>query len=115
VKHKCPDCGLPHEAVALTPVALARDLIAYATEHYTDGGWDVVVECMSAEEIAAELVRTGAVTLAEAVRVYAPLVHVWADRQDDARNAGGYVECGENRPELRREILTYVKEGSWPI
>lgn len=23
----------------------------YATDHYTDGGWDVIVECFSKEEL----------------------------------------------------------------
>lgn len=67
--------------------ALAAELIAYATEHYEDGGWDVLVECFSPGEIATTLAENGATTLAEAITAYAGAIDVWADRQADARNS----------------------------
>ncbi len=57
----------------------------YAEQHYEDGGWDVVVECYTDDEIADVL--GPARTRCEALDAFAPLVGVWADRQADARNS----------------------------
>lgn len=58
---------------------------AHALDHYEDGGWDVVVECFEAADIAAQI--DGATTLAEALARFEVQVDVWADRQADARNS----------------------------
>ena len=65
------------------------DLVAalkqYATDHYNDGGWDVVVECYTDDEIADRI--GDAKTLDEAVDAFDALIDVWRDRQADARNS----------------------------
>lgn len=65
--------------------ALAQQLMAYAEGHYEDGGWDVIVECWSEEDIIAQIGK--ARTLAGAIKKFAWLVDVWADRQADAINS----------------------------
>ena len=64
---------------------LIEQVKQYALDHYTDGGWDVVVECWSDAEIAVKIGY--AVTLEEALNEFRPLIEVWADRQADARNS----------------------------
>lgn len=34
---------------------LAEEIMAYAKEHYSEGGWDIVVECYSIDDIVADL------------------------------------------------------------
>lgn len=58
---------------------------AYALEHYTDGGWDVIVETFEDDELAEAIGR--ATTLKGALRKLRPLVEVWNDRQQDAINS----------------------------
>jgi hypothetical protein len=50
---------------------------AYALEHYEDGGWDVIVECWSDDDIALALADN---TLYAAIDIF-------ADRQADAINS----------------------------
>ena len=64
---------------------LIEQVKQYALDHYTDGGWDVIVECWSDAEIAVKI--GSAATLEEALNEFRPLVEVWADRQADARNS----------------------------
>lgn len=75
----------------LTGPELYAAVMAHAAEHYNDGGWDVVAETYTEEELYATMasMRGGmpAETLAEALAALAPLVDVWADRQADARNS----------------------------
>jgi len=58
---------------------------AHALAHYEDGGWDVVVECFDDAEIAEVIGK--ATTVSGALRKFATMVDVWADRQADARNS----------------------------
>lgn len=63
---------------------------AHATSHYTDGGWDVIVECFNQQEMAELLdcvINGPEPTLEEALKRLEPVVSVWADRQADARNS----------------------------
>lgn len=69
----------------MTAVLLAQ-VKQYALDHYTDGGWDVIVECFTDEELAEAI--GGATTLKGALRKLRPPVSVWADRQADARICG---------------------------
>lgn len=71
----------------MTDLALARQLYDYAVAHYEDGGWDVIVECFSIDEIAAQLAEDGATDLPAAIASFATQVDVWADREADARNS----------------------------
>lgn len=57
----------------------------YAQTHYNDGGWDVVIECWSDEDIAKCI--EGARTPKGAIRKVAVIVGVYADRQADAINS----------------------------
>lgn len=66
---------------------LSGRLYAHAESHYEDGGWDVIVECFSLDDIAACLKEDGCVTLDDAIRSFSTSVSVWADRQADARNS----------------------------
>jgi len=66
---------------------LARGVYAHAGGHYNDGGWDVVVECWTLDEIAEVLIRDKATTSDAALAAFKPLVDVWAERQADARNS----------------------------
>lgn len=66
---------------------LSGRLYAHAESHYEDGGWDVIVECFSLDEIAAQLKEDGAVTLEQAIKSFSVQIDVWADRQADARNS----------------------------
>lgn len=64
---------------------LVEAVKAHANEHYEDGGWDVIVECWSDEEIA-EAVK-GTKTTAGAIRKMRSVVGIYADRQADAINS----------------------------
>lgn len=69
---------------------LADEVLEHAKYHYSDGGWDVVVECMGPEEIAREIAeyveREGisAPTATDAVGAFEERVGVWADQQAGA-------------------------------
>lgn len=65
-------------------MSLVEYVKAYASEHYSDGGWDVVVECWEDSEIGELLTREGATTETEAVAAFASVIDVWTDRQADA-------------------------------
>lgn len=70
---------------AAVPASLVAEVRAYATDHYTDGGWDVIVECWSDADIAHAI--GGATTLLGARRKLATVVSVFADHEADARNS----------------------------
>jgi hypothetical protein len=69
--------------------AARRELIdgvkAHALAHYTHGGWDVIVECWSDEQIfdATRKCRT----VSGAVKELSTVVDVYADQQADAKNS----------------------------
>jgi hypothetical protein len=68
--------------------ALAEAFYAYAEAHYTDGGWDVIVECWEHPQIAEAFAAEGVTTMEQALSCsIAGAVSVWADRQADARNS----------------------------
>lgn len=68
-------------------IALVRAVLDYASSHYEDGGWDVIVECFGVAEIQEVLDEAKATSIDEALAAFEPLVGVWADRQADARNS----------------------------
>lgn len=65
--------------------ALVEAVKRHATEHYNDGGWDVIVECWSDDELAHTI--RGAKTVRGALRKVGTIVSVYADRQADAENS----------------------------
>lgn len=88
---------------------LVKALRAHALANYEKGGWDVIVECWSDEEIAKQLTEDGAVTLEDAIKSFAPQIEVWAERQAEADSYrepvddfvdnydGGYNEIDQGR------------------
>jgi hypothetical protein len=64
----------------------ADQVMAHAKAHYTDGGWDVIVECWDNDELNELLADCHGIEH-EAWRVLESLVDVWSDRQADARNS----------------------------
>lgn len=71
---------------------LVEAVKAHAMAHYNDGGWDVIVECYTDEEIVEifEIDRrfgTEIATVEQAIASVTSPVEVWADRQADARNS----------------------------
>jgi len=76
--------------VNATTAALVEQVKAHALEHYNDGGWDVLVECWSDEELAEVVGKKR--TLRSALAEFAPLVSVWAERQADAVISAGEVQ-----------------------
>lgn len=67
------------------PASLIAEVRAYATEHYEDGGWDVIVECWEDRDIAKAI--AGATTLLGARRKLSAVVSIFADHEADARNS----------------------------
>lgn len=66
--------------------ALAKELRGYALAHYNDGGWDVIIECWSDEEIDKVLTEEKAETLDDAIKAFEPLVEVWKEREAEAES-----------------------------
>lgn len=102
VPQPCRRCGwnYPQETLDLiagggvrfdtTPThfcSIPEGVMRHAKAHYEDGGWDVVVECWTLEEIQRVIDEDRCATLEDALRSFAALVDVWADRQADARNS----------------------------
>lgn len=63
----------------------ADRVMAYAEEHYNDGGWDVIAECWDKEMLTEILIRQG--DEEKAWSLIESLVDIWADRQADAINS----------------------------
>lgn len=62
----------------------AAEIYQHAVDHYNDGGWDVIVECWTVEEIQEKITEMG---LVKAWLLIKDLVDIWADRQADAINS----------------------------
>lgn len=78
----------------MTKQDLVQAVKDHATEHYNDGGWDVIVECWDDDQIAETIGQ--ARTVKGALAKFAAVVDVWADRQADAAQ---YREDEEPAPE----------------
>ena len=57
----------------------------HANKHYTEGGWDVIVECYDNSQIEETI--TGATTADEAIEKFKPIISYYAERQADAVNS----------------------------
>lgn len=64
---------------------IAKYIYDYAVEHYNDGGWDVIVECWTLNEIMGRIEDDE--SQEEALEGFKDLVSVWAERQADAVNS----------------------------
>jgi len=69
-------------------IDLVKEVREYAEANYEKGGWDVIVECWSDEDIAEVIV--GAKTKLGAIRKISPIVEVFADRQAEADSYRDY-------------------------
>jgi len=63
---------------------IAKYIYDYAKEHYEDGGWDVIVECWTIDDIANTLEDDE--TQEEALEGFKSVAAVHAERQADAMN-----------------------------
>lgn len=64
---------------------LVQAVKTHAEAHYEEGGWDVVVECMTDEDIANQIGKAS--TVKGALAKFSGPVAVYQDRQADARNS----------------------------
>jgi predicted RNase H-like HicB family nuclease len=64
---------------------IAKYIYDYAVEHYNDGGWDVIVECWTINDIM-ERIEDGQ-SKEDALKSFESVVDVWAERQSDAVNS----------------------------
>ena len=64
---------------------IAKYIYNYAQEHYEDGGWDVIVECWTINDIM-ERIEDGE-SKEDALKSFESVVGVWADQQADAINS----------------------------
>tara|TARA_R100000152_G_C6751145_1_gene174808 strand:- start:156 stop:380 length:225 start_codon:yes stop_codon:yes gene_type:complete len=67
----------------MTRQELIQAVKDHALENYTQGGWDVIVECWDSSDIDEAI--EGARTLRGAIRKLQPVVGVWSERQAEAR------------------------------
>ncbi len=65
-----------------------KELVAavkkHAEDHYNDGGWDVIVECWTDQELCAHIMQSKAHTVDQAITSFEIPVSVWSERQSDA-------------------------------
>ena len=62
--------------------AVVAEVRAYAEAHYEDGGWDVVVEAYTDDEIAEVIGQVQ--SLKAAIRKFAVVIDVYSEKQADA-------------------------------
>lgn len=71
----------------LEQTKLMKDLIAavkkHAEDHYNDGGWDVIVEYWSDQELCGHIMQSKAQTVDQAITSFEIPVSVWSERQAD--------------------------------
>lgn len=71
-----------------TSTEVAKAVYAHAEAHYEEGGWDVIVECKTINDLEREVEDAQLFTPEKAIAWYASgAVSIWADRQADARNS----------------------------
>lgn len=71
----------------MTIAQLVAAVKKHALANYEAGGWDVIIECWTDDEIACHLEEAGAFTFEDALAAFADLIDVWSDRQADERNS----------------------------
>ena len=64
---------------------IAKYIYDYAQEHYNDGGWDVIVECWTIDDIM-EQIEDGE-SKEDVLNNFKSTAAVWADREADAINS----------------------------
>jgi len=71
-----------HDTNYVGPSAIAQHVMEYAHNHYTQDGWDLIVECNSVSEIEAELAKEGIKTKGKALQFYKDRVEILNDHRD---------------------------------
>lgn len=67
--------------------ALVKFVQSYALGHYTEDGWDVIVEAWTDDEISEHLQECGAIDEASSLDAFKDVVGIWSERQADAVNS----------------------------
>ena len=80
----------------MTKAEVVEAVKAHALAHYNDGGWDVIVEAWSDEDIASAI--GAARTLKGAIRKLAAVIDVYSERQADAVISAGEEQGRESYP-----------------
>ena len=75
----------PNNTTNMNKEEIAKYIYNYAQEHYEDGGWDVIVECWTINDIM-ERIEDGD-SKEDALKHFEGVVDVWADQQADAVNS----------------------------
>jgi hypothetical protein len=60
-----------------------KAIMQYATEHYNEGGWDMVVECYTVEEIDQE--TKDAATFDAALNIMRRIATLWHEMEQETR------------------------------
>lgn len=106
-------CDLPNGVPpAIDPAlkALAQQVRAHAVASYEKGGWDVIVECWSDNQIAEAIV--GAKTLAGAIRKLSSVVSIFREQQNEARIERGDAALKAKKPARRPpQTITVAPRG----
>jgi len=71
----------------MSAAMIAERVYDHAVKNYEKGGWDVIVECWTVEDIVDHMDKYGITTLKGAMSSFGATADVWADRQADARNS----------------------------
>lgn len=66
---------------------VAAAIYKWAEDHYTEGGWDVIVECWTLPMIDEYIVEAGATNFKDGLKAISGLASIWADQQADAINS----------------------------
>jgi predicted RNase H-like HicB family nuclease len=64
---------------------IAKYIYKYAQDHYNDGGWDVIVECWTINDIKNQI--EDGESKEDALKHFKSVVAVWADQEADAANS----------------------------
>ena len=86
-------------AVSKARQAVIDGVKAHAVANYDQGGWDVIVECWSDDQI--EEATRGSRTVNGAVKMLSGAVSVWADQEAEARSYADHVDP----PQPTREAM----------
>lgn len=70
----------------MTKQAIAESVMAFAVENY-EKGYDWIVECMTVDDIVAEMEKCGYTTKKQIMGLYGAVTDVREDRIADARNS----------------------------
>jgi len=65
---------------------IAKEVYRYAMTHYNKDGWDYVVECMDAEEIAEELKEEGITSFDKAIKFYDEIYGIVNEKRQEAKS-----------------------------